>query len=65
MAEALAFPAALLPAWLETPGLSQFGVGLRTAEESDLSFLRGSLCGIPRNRAGFCAVVGVGQARLL
>lgn len=41
MAEALAFPAALPPAWLEAPGLSQFGLGLRAAEESDLSFLRG------------------------
>lgn len=29
MAEALAFPSAVRLAWLETPGLSQSGLGLR------------------------------------
>ena len=40
MAEALVFPAAARPAWLETPGLSQSGLSLRAARESDLPFLR-------------------------
>lgn len=40
MAEALAFPSSAPPAWLETPGLSQSGLSLRAASESDLPFLR-------------------------
>ena len=40
MAEALAFPSLAQPAWLETPGLSRSGLGLRAAGESDLPFLR-------------------------
>lgn len=37
---ALAFPAPAHPAWLETPSLSQSGLGLRQAAEADLPFLR-------------------------
>ncbi|MHB1056904.1 MAG: GNAT family N-acetyltransferase [Rhodanobacter sp.] len=37
----LAFPAPVHPAWLETPGLQQSGLGLRPASESDLPFLHG------------------------
>jgi ribosomal protein S18 acetylase RimI-like enzyme len=40
MAEALAFPASAQPAWLETSGLSQCGLGLKVAGASDLPFLR-------------------------
>ena len=40
MAEALVFLAPTRPAWLETPGLSRFGLTLRAAGESDLPFLR-------------------------
>lgn len=41
MTQALAFPSPAHPTWLETPGLSSSGLGLRLATESDLPFLRG------------------------
>lgn len=40
MTEALLFPAATHPPWLETPGLDRSGLTLRAATESDLAFLR-------------------------
>ncbi len=41
MTQALAFPSPAQPTWLDTPGLSSSGLGLRLATESDLPFLRG------------------------
>lgn len=45
MSQALAFPEPGHPTWLDAPGLSTRGLGLRPATDADLPFLRGLYAG--------------------